>query len=371
MKKTKNTLIILLAAILLIAIFSGCNKTTDSTASKAQDNAPFSYSSGLDANGYWDGIKALDYVNGFEYKGIQIPSDVQQVTDAAVQNEIDYMLSGLASTEEIVNRVVANGDTVNIDYVGSVDGVAFDGGSTGGAGTEVIAGSTNYIDDFLTQIIGHMPGETFNVEVTFPDDYHATDLQGKDAVFVTTINFIVGTATPELTDEIVATSLSDYYGCTTVTELKEMIKDDLKTAAMQEFIMSYIMSEADVSSIPDSMIEYQKKSMRYYYTNLAASYQVELQEFLTSYIGVESMDVMIANSQEEFVKRSKYSLVSQSIAEEAGLSATADEVYDSFIEYWDAADYSMYEDEYGLPYLKQIVIQEKVLDLIIENAVLS
>ena len=85
--------------------------------------------------------------------------------------------------------VVADGDTVNIDYVGTVDGVEFDGGSTNGAGTDLVIGSGSYIDDFEEQLIGAHPGDTVEVNVTFPDDYTA-DLAGQDAVFTVTINGI-------------------------------------------------------------------------------------------------------------------------------------------------------------------------------------
>lgn len=84
---------------------------------------------------------------------------------------------------------VEDGDTVNIDYVGTVDGVEFDGGSTNGAGTDLVIGSGSYIDDFEEQLIGAHPGDTVEVNVTFPDDYTA-DLAGQDAVFTVTINGI-------------------------------------------------------------------------------------------------------------------------------------------------------------------------------------
>lgn len=85
---------------------------------------------------------------------------------------------------------VENGDTVNIDYVGSVDGVEFAGGSTQGYGTELVIGSHSYIDDFEEQLIGAHPGDTVNVVVTFPENYGVEELNGKEAVFVTTINGI-------------------------------------------------------------------------------------------------------------------------------------------------------------------------------------
>lgn len=85
---------------------------------------------------------------------------------------------------------VEDGDTVNIDYVGTVDGVEFEGGSTNGNGTDLVIGSGNYIDDFEDQLIGSHPGDTVEVQVTFPEDYGQEKLNGKDAVFTVTINGI-------------------------------------------------------------------------------------------------------------------------------------------------------------------------------------
>ena len=361
MKKTKKTIFLLLTAFLLVVLISGCSK-------KEADLTAFTYSGGIDNNGYWEGINALDYSEGFEYKGIPIPSDVDQVSDAAIQSEVDYFLSNYATTEQIKDRAVVNGDTVNIDYVGSVDGVEFAGGSTGGAGVEVTAGSTGYIDDFLTQIIGHKPGETFNVEVTFPDEYQESSLEGKDAVFVTTINFIVSTVTPDLTDEFVATTFSNGYGWTTVAEMKEYLKKNIRESALQEYIMSYIISEATVSSIPEQLLVYQKGSMRYYYQTYANSYGMELNEFLNTYVGVASLEEMLATAQTDLESRAKYSLVAQAIAEDAGISLTDEDVQTFFAEHMERTEYSAYEEEFGMPYLKQMVLQQKVLDLIIQNA---
>lgn len=100
------------------------------------------------------------------------------------------------STEETVSYstdtslTVADGDTVNIDYVGSVDGVEFSGGSTDGAGADLTIGSGTYIDDFEEQLIGYHPGDTVEVTVTFPEDYGVDDLNGQEAVFEVTINGI-------------------------------------------------------------------------------------------------------------------------------------------------------------------------------------
>lgn len=107
-------------------------------------------------------------------------SDTGSTTDNGTENSY--------STD--TSLTVEDGDTVNIDYVGTVDGVEFDGGSTEGMGTDLVIGSGSYIDDFEEQLIGAHPGETVEVNVTFPDDYYSTDMAGKDAVFTVTINGI-------------------------------------------------------------------------------------------------------------------------------------------------------------------------------------
>ncbi len=104
--------------------------------------------------------------------------------------EEDSQESGSSTLSADTSLTVKDGDTVNIDYVGSIDGVEFDGGSTNGQGTDLTIGSGLYIDDFEEQLIGSHPGDTVDVNVTFPEDYNAEDLRGKDALFVVTINGI-------------------------------------------------------------------------------------------------------------------------------------------------------------------------------------
>ena len=104
--------------------------------------------------------------------------------------EEDSQESGSSTLSTDTSLTVEDGDTVNIDYVGSIDGVEFDGGSTNGQGTDLTIGSGLYIDDFEEQLIGSHPGDTVDVNVTFPEDYNSEDLQGKDALFVVTINGI-------------------------------------------------------------------------------------------------------------------------------------------------------------------------------------
>ena len=110
--------------------------------------------------------------------------------DSSTEDSQESDTSGTSTLSTDTSLTVEDGDTVNIDYVGSIDGVEFDGGSTNGQGTDLTIGSGLYIDDFEEQLIGSHPGDTVDVNVTFPEDYSSQDLQGKDALFVVTINGI-------------------------------------------------------------------------------------------------------------------------------------------------------------------------------------
>jgi len=340
------------------------NPSEEPVNDTSADNTAFSYSEGIDENGFFEGITALDYVEIFDYKALTIPSDLHQISEDKLQAEIDNILTYYSTKEQVTNRAVVDGDTVNIDYVGSTGGVEFDGGSTAGAGTDVTIGVTSYIDDFLEQLIGHMPGETLNVEVTFPDVYQNESLQGKDAVFVTTINYIVETEQPELTDDFVETNLTASYGWKTAAEMKEDISAELKETAIQPFISEYMTNEVTISSVPDKLTEYQEKAMLQYYRDGAEYYSMEFEEFI-SVMGVSSVDELIESNRDSYLQSAKYTLVAQAVAEDADISVSEDDMVGYF------NDYSQYEEKYGLPYLKQIVLFQKVISYIIDNATLE
>ena len=133
------------------------------------------------------GIDVEKCVTLGDYKGVTVEKTIQSVTDEDVQNEID---NALANYPVEVDQAAKEGDTVNIDYVGKIDGTAFDGGSTNGQGTDLVIGSGSYIDDFEDQLVGAHPGDEVEVTVTFPDDYDAADLAGKEAVFDVIVNGI-------------------------------------------------------------------------------------------------------------------------------------------------------------------------------------
>ncbi|MDR1539695.1 MAG: FKBP-type peptidyl-prolyl cis-trans isomerase [Clostridiales bacterium] len=362
----------------MAAAFTGCGEkaednslTNNSVVEESGENngIAFSYSNGIDENGFWQDVTALDYVELYDYNSFAIPREVHSISDDAVQSELDAILEYYASSEQITDRAVVDGDTVNIDYVGSVDGVEFDGGSTGGAGTEVTIGVTSYIDNFLEQLIGHNPGETFDINVTFPEDYGQDNLNGKEAVFVTTINYISSPVKPELTDDFVADNLSAENGWITVSEARNGVYADLQKTAVQSYIQEYLVNSVAVKSVPNKLVEYQKNFMIDYYQGYADSYGMELEEFLSTFAGFASLEELLESSSEDNVQSAKYSLAIQAIAEDAKITVSAEDVALYFKEAMGTDDYSEYEESYGLPYLKQVVLGNSVMNYLVEHTV--
>jgi len=345
----------------------GTNTSSQETYARRVNS--FSYSDGIDENGFWEGVHALDYVELFDYKAVSIPYDVHYVPEETIQGDIDSILSTLLAEERIFDRAIVDGDTVNIDFIGSIDGVEFEGGSTDGMGINVIIGETDYIDNFLEQLIGYIPGDTVDVEVTFPDDYSEESLQGKKALFVTVINYIVRNAKKELSDEFVVANLSGFYGWTTVDEMKESLRASSRKPAVQRYINQYLSYEVTVKSIPDSIINYLEQATINGYREDAEKNGIEFEEYLAENFSMSSAEELIEASYEYFSTLAKLYLVVQAVAEDSGITINREDLADYFLMNSGTSDYSSYEARYGLPWLKQNVLCQNVVDYIAENAV--
>ena len=344
----------------------------ESDQSGAKEWDGFSFSEGIGENGYFTDLRALDYVTLPDYKAINVPASEVEPDESAVEDELSSILSSYETQKQITDRAVADGDTVNIDYVGSVDGVEFDGGSTGGAGTDVTIGVTSYIDDFLEQLIGHMPGETINVEVTFPDPYQNEDLAGKDALFVTTINYIVETEIPELTDEFVAEKLSADHGWNNVAEAREGVAAQLREQNLTNYVREWILKEAEISEVPESLINYERLTMLSYYDTQYAAYGMKLEDAISQQ-GMESIDEFVESQKESIEAAAKTVLVLQAVAEDAGITADENEMRSFLAENMDDSSEDTLNEViefYGAPYLTQAAINEKTYELLATGAVI-
>ncbi len=347
----KKALGIILAAALLLTALCGC--------SKVAYNENFNYADALDENGFFKGIQATKYVTLPEYKNIPIQKDVLEASDEDLQAQVESLLSENPAYERILDRAVENGDSVNIDYVGSVDGVEFEGGNTKGNGTTVIIGETKYIDDFLEQLIGHAPGETINVEVTFPDSYPQNqDLAGKDALFVTTINYIQGEKieVSELTDEIARS-----YGF----DNKDALISDISAWLIEQQKLSFfngIIEKAECRKVPDKVLNYIINCDLKYYREYATAYGMKLDDFMKNKIGSNSVEEYIAKKRESYEKTAAKYLAIQAIAENEGLSVSMDDIA--------ANDMDSYIDKYGVEYIKQYLLQNEIVpNWVADNAI--
>lgn len=343
---------------------------TDSPVTDAPDNSEAYnsaeiYSGMLKENGRYD-LKATDYVTVTDslIKGVKLPKSVHTASEDDVTVALAGILSEFADPTVHLDREIRLGDTVNIDYVGSIDGVEFEGGNTMGNGTNVTVGVTSYIDDFLFQLIGHKAGELVNIEVTFPEDYGKEELNGKDAVFVTKINYVLNT--PELTDEFVSTELAA-YGCKTADELLSQIKTGIVTEATDNYVFNYLGTAFTVKETPAVMVEHQLEQMLDYYYGYAQSYGMDIDTFL-SYMGT-TKDALMTEMRPQCELIAKRNLVCQAVAETIGYEASDTDLLAYFGEYYGTTDLTDYKEYYGTPYLKQIVTEREIIDYIIENAV--
>ena len=352
MKLTK-IIALLLAFALVGAQLAACGTNGDYTD---EEGVP-EYSKGLDENGFLRGIKASDYVTLPEYKGLDIDKSLMEVSDEDVQKEIDQILSRYETYVEITdeNAAIKDGDTVNIDYVGYVDEVQFDGGNTGKLGVDVTIGVTQYIDDFLEQLIGHHPGESFDIYVTFPEDYGKEDLNGKEARFAITINHIHGEKIEaEMSDEI-----AKDYGFNTADALIEDIKSFLLGNDRFYFFVE-ILEKAECENVPQAAIDYIKNLDLLNAEYTASNYGYTLENYLLAMNGYETMDEYFAARADSYKKDAILYLAAQAMAEIEGITITSQEVVDE--------GYSSYLETYGEPYMKQFMLfQHRLPTFVAEN----
>ncbi|MBQ6173793.1 MAG: trigger factor [Clostridia bacterium] len=189
-----------------------------------------------------------------EYKGLAVEIEHETVSDADIDARIMQDRTKHSRTEEVLDRPVQEGDTVNLDYAGTVDGVAFDGGTAQGQTLEI--GSHQFIPGFEEQMVGMCVAEEKDLDVTFPENYHAENLAGKKAVFHVKVNSISKTEIPEADDEFAA-DVSDFttfadYRQSIVDELQKKADDNNRTAA-ENAVVEKAADNASVD-IPVAMV---------------------------------------------------------------------------------------------------------------------
>ena len=366
----------LAGAALLGALVTGCGNADTNTAESTQEsvveseNAAEAETEDFGPEAYLSGINVADYVTLGEYTGVEVSMDAPVVTDEYLDSYIDYVLQSNMVKTEVTDRPVEEGDIVNIDYEGKIDGVAFDGGTA--QGYDLTIGSGAFIDGFEDGLIGAQSGETLDVNVTFPEDYRGEEVAGKDAVFTVTVNSISVESLPELTDEFVQ-GLD--VGVNTVEEYRQYAYDLLMEEEQNTHdsnaevaILEAVMANSELQDPPEDMTNRYYSRMIDNMTYYASMYGYDLETFLS--IQGTSEDAI----RESSVQAGQEIITMQAIAEAEGLSVT-DEELDAEIEsnagslgYDDVEEYRASLDVEGY---REYMMSEKVLDFLLENAVVT
>lgn len=306
------------------------------------------------------------------YKGIEVEKQEYNVTDEMVEAEIQKEREKIASTVEVTGRAVADGDKVNLDYSGSVDGVKFDGGTA--ENQELTIGSGMFIPGFEEQMVGMNVGEEKDITVTFPEQYHSEELAGKEAVFHVKVNAIEETVLPEADDEF-AKDVSEFD---TIAELRADKRKKLEEAAelraknQRENELIEKACENAAVEIPEAMIERQIDHILNDIRYRLSMQGISLEDYC-KYTGT-SIEDMRNEMREDAAKRVKSQLVLEAIGKAEAVEAAAEEIEEKLNEY--AAQFgdkaesfkTGLTDEDKLYFADQIVL-DKTIALLMDNAV--
>ena len=304
------------------------------------------------------------------YKGMKIKEFAYTVKDADVDKEMERLLDRNSRKVPVTDRPAQNGDVVNIDFVGTVDGVKFDGGEA--EKFDLTLGSGQFIPGFEEQVVGMNAGEKKDVSVKFPENYQAEELKGKDAVFAVTLNSIQGKELPELTDAFI----KDATGSETIEEYKEKTKERLQKQAdknsldaTENSILDAVSATAE-AEIPDAMIEREIDNLVQKFEYQLMYQGLKLQDYL------DFIKVPLAEFRKNYEEQSKKNVLNQlvisQIIKEEKIEATDEEVEEKVAEQAASVDKSAEEykkdmDPRQYDYIKSDIIITKLFNFLKAN----
>ena len=304
-----------------------------------------------------------------EYKGMKHPKIEYNVTDADIEEEIKKAQERASRLVPVEDRPAEDGDTVLIDYSGSVDGVQFEGGTA--EKQTLVLGSHSFIPGFEEGVVGMKTGEEKDLNVKFPEDYHAENLKGKDAVFHVKLHEIKKKEVPEFNDEFV----KDVSEFDTVDAYRADIKKRLEeqnarraTQEMENALVDLILEKTPVN-IPDCMIQSQIDSMVQEFEYRLMYQGLKLDDYL-KYTGMKLED--LRKSYEDQAKKSvKTRLIFEAIIKQEKIEATEEDKQKKFAEMAEAAKKEVEEFKKSLPerqleYIENEIIIDKLFALLNE-----
>lgn len=347
MKKLHLFASMLMAGVLLV---SGCG-----SASKLSDE-------------YIGGIKASKYVTLGEYKGIALEENYTPVTDEYVDSYIEYLLMMNTSTKE-VDRAAKVGDMVNIDYKGTLDGVAFDRGSA--EDYDLYLGSGTFIPGFEDGLIGYSAGDEVDLNLTFPENYGNEDLAGKETVFHVIVNSV---------NEEVETKLDDSFakdqGYDSVdvmkTSVKDMLTEEAETSfntAVENDVVDKIYSNCEFKEPPAKMVARYTETLMDNLKTYAAAYGMEMDAFMQTYYGMDT-ETYPAELENQAKETAKQFIMMKAIADKEGISISDEELDAELVTAAENAGYGLeeYKELIDPEGYREYMLSQKVLKFLVENA---
>ena len=305
-----------------------------------------------------------------QYKGMKIRQYAYNVTDAEVEADVQRLLDRNARKVPVTDRAAQNGDVANIDFVGTVDGVKFDGGEA--EGFDLTLGSGQFIPGFEDQVIGMNVGESKDVNVTFPENYQAENLKGKAAVFAVKLNSLQGKEIPELNDAFI----KDATGSETVEEYKAKAKERLQKQAdrkandaTENSILEAVAANAE-AEIPQAMIEREIDSLVQKFEYQLMYQGLKLNDYL------DFLKVSVADFRKNYEDQAKKNVLNQlvisQLIKEENIVASEEEVEAKVAE--QAASVSKTTEEYKkgmdprqFDYIRSDIVITKLFDMLKAN----
>ena len=326
------------------------------------------YSAGLSDAGSIEGVVATEHVNLADYTKMEVSYDEYMPTEEEIDEQIDDMLDAYKEYTTEPGNFVKLYDRINLDFVGTIDGVAFEGGSTEKGGMEIVVGEAGFVDGFEDQLLGAEVGSNFDIDVLFPEDYEQEDLAGKRAIFNITINGLF--VEPKFTDEFVKTNLSDV--ALTTESYREYLKENGFNIALEEYVNSYIMNNSSIKSYPEDYVQdvmaitkyADKKEYEVAKDFYEMNFQIDLGT-LYEYKGAETEMEYEASLRLRAESIVKTNLIYQAIYEDAGLTITSEHI-DNVVSYM-GSEADEIEKEYGKGYFYQMAMKEAVIEYLIAN----
>lgn len=308
-------------------------------------------------------VKLSKYVDLGDYKDIEVDTSTEEF-DEAYQSVVDSDVESYDLYKKKTEGEVADGDTANIDYVGKKDGVAFDGGTA--EGYDLTIGSNSFIDGFEDGLIGVAIGSTVDLNLTFPEDYGNEELNGAAVVFTVTVNYVK-------TDE--ALTPEEFYGDMDFDSVEDY-KADAEKRAVKNILLSQLKANSEIKDYPTEDKEFLLSATKeMFINNYLSSYGMDLETYL-GYAGQTEEEFDNDMLENDIIPLMDEQMLIYSVLDKAKLTVTSEDITAEAEDIATEINQSSVTAEkvkeyYGEYYLEYLVVNEKVLDHMYDNAVIK